>query len=301
MSQADTQYYWLCREILDRGNVREDRTGVGTKGIFGHQCRFELGVNGFPLLTSKRVAFDIIKAELLWFLEGSTDERRLAEIQYGKPRSELTDKKTIWWENANADYWKGAKFPGDLGPVYGKQWRYLYPLKLGTSEPGAKLVHLDQITQVIESLKTDPMSRRHLVVSWNPGEIEQMALPPCHCLFQFYVRQVEGVPHLDCHLYQRSADVALGVPFNIASYALLTHMIAQCVDMAPGEFIHTFGDAHIYLNHIDGIKKQLRRESLAAPTLRLNPEIKNINDFKMEDIILEDYFPQAAIKFPFAV
>ena len=312
MSQADFEYFKLVDEILSVGEDRADRTGVGTRSIFGYQLRFDL-TKGFPLLTSKKVAWKPIVSELLWFLEGSTDERRLAEILYGKPRAELTDKKTVWTANAQAPYWKPrAEFDGDLGNVYGKQWRSWNHITVESEPSGLeglggpymedviKYRSIDQIDNVIRSLRAEPTSRRHMVVAYNPGEIDQMALPPCHAMFQFYVRDSK---YLDCQLYQRSADVALGVPFNIASYALLTCMIAQIVRLKPGKFIHTFGDAHIYKNHIETIRQQKKfYDALRlAPRLVLNSDIKNINDFRMSDIKLEGYDPQPALTFEMAV
>lgn len=288
MNNCDRQYIELVNKVLVDGNEREDRTGVGTKSIFGHQMRFNLS-EGFPLLTTKKLSFKLIKAELLWFIEGSTDERRLAEITYGKPRGALTDKGTIWTANATAPYWiDNARFVGDLGRVYGAQWR---------SWQTPYCTTIDQISNVIDSIRNDPSSRRHLVVAYNPGEIKDMALPPCHAMFQFYVADGK----LSCQLYQRSVDIALGLPYNIASYALLTHMIAHICDLQVGEFIHTSGDAHVYLNHVDGLIEQSQRNFLSLPVLEINKEIKNINDFKMNDIKLHNYTSHPEIKFPFAV
>ena len=262
------QYLELLQRIMDEGVVKTDRTGVGTKSVFGHQMRFELS-EGFPLLTTKKVHLKSIIYELLWFISGDTNVRYLQE--HGV---------SIWDEWADAD--------GELGPVYGKQWR-------SWEARDGRVV--DQLAQVVDMIKNHPDSRRMLVCAWNPGEVDKMALPPCHCLFQFYV--AEG--RLSCQLYQRSADTFLGVPFNIASYALLTMMIAQVCGLQPGEFIHTTGDTHIYLNHFEQVKEQLSRSPRALPKMILNPEVKSIFDFKYEDFKLEDYNPYPAIKAPVAV
>lgn len=245
-----------------------DRTGVGTLSLFGHQMRFDLS-EGFPLLTTKKLHTRSIFHELLWFLKGETNIHYLKE-----------NKVTIW------DEWADEK--GELGPVYGKQWR------AWESADGRKI---DQISNVIAQIKKNPDSRRHLVVAFNPGEVDRMALPPCHAFFQFYVSDGK----LSCQLYQRSADVFLGVPFNIASYALLIHMVAQVCDLQPGEFIHTTGDTHIYLNHIEQSKLQLTREFRPLPKLQLNPSVKNIFDFKYEDIEILGYDPHPTIKAEIAV
>lgn len=262
------QYLELLQRIMDEGVVKTDRTGVGTKSVFGHQMRFDLS-EGFPLLTTKKVHLKSIIYELLWFISGDTNVRYLQE--HGV---------SIWDEWADAD--------GELGPVYGKQWR-------SWEARDGRVV--DQLAQVVDMIKNHPDSRRMLVCAWNPGEVDKMALPPCHCLFQFYV--AEG--RLSCQLYQRSADTFLGVPFNIASYALLTMMIAQVCGLQPGEFIHTTGDTHIYLNHFEQVKEQLSRSPRALPKMILNPEVKSIFDFKYEDFKLEDYDPYPAIKAPVAV
>lgn len=262
------QYLDLLQKIMDQGVVKKDRTGVGTKSIFGHQMRFDLS-QGFPLLTTKKVHLKSIIYELLWFIAGDTNVRWLQE--HGV---------TIWDEWADAD--------GNLGPVYGHQWR-------NWNSAGGKAV--DQLSQVIETIKKNPDSRRMLVTAWNPSEVENMALPPCHCLFQFYV--AEG--KLSCQLYQRSADTFLGVPFNIASYALLTMMIAQVCGLKPGEFVHTTGDTHLYLNHMEQVKEQLSRQPRALPQMQLNPNVKSIFDFKYEDFTLTGYDPWPAIKAPVAV
>lgn len=253
---------------MDKGVIRKDRTGVGTKSIFGHQMRFDLS-EGFPLLTTKKVHLRSIIHELLWFISGDTN------IGY------LHDNKVSIW-----DEW--ADENGDLGPVYGKQWR-------SWQTPDGRSI--DQLSQVIETIRNNPDSRRMIVCAWNPSDVDKMALPPCHCFFQFYV--AEG--RLSCQLYQRSADTFLGVPFNIASYALLTMMIAQVCGLQPGEFVHTTGDTHIYLNHFDQVREQLSREPRPLPLMKLNPEIKSIFDFKYEDFELVGYDPWPAIKAPVAV
>ena len=262
------QYLSLVRTILDHGTKKTDRTGTGTLSIFGHQMRFDLG-SAFPLVTTKKLHLRSIVYELLWFLAGDTNVRYLNE-----------NKVTIWDEWADAN--------GDLGPVYGAQWR---------SWPAADGRQVDQITNVIADIRRNPDSRRLVVSAWNVGELEKMALSPCHALFQFYV--ADG--RLSCQLYQRSADVFLGVPFNIASYALLTMMVAQVCDLQPGEFIHTLGDAHLYLNHLDQAREQLSRDPRPLPTMRLNPDVKSIFDFRFGDFTLENYDPHPAIKAPIAV
>lgn len=257
------QYLDLLQHVLDHGTPREDRTGTGTVGVFGYQMRFPLG-EGFPLLTTKKLHLRSIIYELLWFLRGDTN------IQY------LHDHKVSIW-----DEW--ADENGDLGPVYGSQWR---------SWPDGRGGTIDQIANVVNEIKTNPYSRRLMVTAWNPAEIQDMALPPCHCLFQFYVN--DG--RLSCQLYQRSADIFLGVPFNIASYALLTMMMAQVCGLEPGDFVHTFGDAHIYKNHLDQVRLQLSREPRPLPTMRINPEVKDIFSFQYEDFSLENYDPHPHIK-----
>jgi thymidylate synthase len=265
----DDVYLALLRDILDNGVDRGDRTGVGTRGVFGRQMRFDLSA-GFPLLTTKRVHFKSIVIELLWFLRGDTNVRWLQERGV-----------TIWDEWADPE-------TGELGPVYGKQWR---------SWAAPNGASIDQIAKLIEGLKANPHSRRHIVSAWNPAEVDAMALPPCHCLFQFYV--ADG--RLSCQLYQRSADVFLGVPFNIASYALLTHMIAQSVGLEPGEFVHTLGDAHLYLNHLDQARTQLQRAPKPSPRLVLDRAMVELYAFTPEAIRLDDYDPHPAIKAPIAV
>jgi thymidylate synthase len=261
-------YLDLLRLILNRGTPKTDRTGTGTRSIFGHQMRFDLS-DGFPLVTTKKLHLRSIIHELLWFLKGETNIAYLKE-----------NKVRIWDEWADEN--------GELGPVYGHQWR---------SWPTADGGRIDQISQVIEQIKKNPDSRRLIVSAWNVGQIEQMALPPCHLLFQFYVADGK----LSCQLYQRSADVFLGVPFNIASYALLTMMVAQVTGLEPGDFVHTFGDAHLYSNHMEQAQLQLSREPRPLPTLKLNPEVKSIFDFKIEDFELRNYEPWPHIAAPVAV
>jgi thymidylate synthase len=262
------QYHDLMRAILERGNAKSDRTGTGTLSLFGHQMRFDLA-EGFPLVTTKKVHLRSIIYELLWFLAGDTNVRFLNE-----------NKVTIWDEWADAN--------GELGPVYGYQWR---------SWPAPDGRHIDQISNVIADIKRNPDSRRLLVSAWNVADLDKMALQPCHALFQFYVANGK----LSCQLYQRSADVFLGVPFNIASYALLTMMVAQVCDLAPGEFIHTFGDAHLYTNHLEQAREQLSREPRPLPSMTLNPDVRNLFDFKFSDFTLEHYDPHPSIKAPIAV
>jgi thymidylate synthase len=262
------QYHDLLRHILSNGVEKQDRTGTGTLSTFGHQLRFDLNA-GFPLLTTKRVYWHGVVEELLWFLRGETNTKSLIEKNVH-----------IWDEWADKN--------GDLGPVYGKQWR-AWQTWHGSD--------VDQIADVVQDIKTNPDSRRLIVNAWNVGEIDQMALPPCHMFFQFYVANGK----LSCQLYQRSADVFLGVPFNIASYALLTHMIARACGLGVGEFVHTFGDVHIYKNHMDQVNEQLSREFRALPRLELDPSIKNIDDFRSEHIKVVGYDPHPAIKAKVAV
>ena len=261
-------YLDLLRHIKAHGTIKGDRTGTGTISTFGYQIRFDLS-KGFPLLTTKKVHLRSIIYELLWFLRGETNIKYLHD-----------HKVTIW------DEWADAT--GELGPIYGYQWR---------SWPTPNGGHIDQITQLIDQIRNNPDSRRLIVSAWNVAEIEKMALPPCHTLFQFYV--ADG--RLSCQLYQRSADVFLGVPFNIASYALLTMMIAQVTGLKPGDFVHTLGDAHIYLNHQEQVDEQLSRTPRPLPTMKLNPEVKSIFDFQYEDFTLEGYDPYPTIKAPIAV
>ena len=257
------QYLDLLQHVLDHGTPREDRTGTGTIGVFGYQMRFPLA-DGFPVLTTKKLHLRSIIHELLWFLRGDTN------IKYLKDNG-----VSIWDEWADAD--------GNLGPVYGSQWR---------SWPDGHGGTIDQIANVVSDIKSDPFSRRLMVTAWNPAEIADMALPPCHCLFQFYVDR----GRLSCQLYQRSADIFLGVPFNIASYALLTMMVAQVCDLEPGDFVHTLGDAHIYRNHLDQVHLQLARQPRPLPTMRINPDVHDLFSFRYEDFSLEGYDPHPHIK-----
>lgn len=292
MTHPEQAYLTALKDILDNGEDRSDRTGTGTRSIFGLQMRFNLAL-GFPAVTTKKLAWRAVVSELLWFITGSGDERKLKEILYEDPNS---DKKTIWSDNATAEYWKPrSKFKGDLGRVYGVQWRTWRAPVFGANRMGIK--HIDQLTDLIKGIKKDPNSRRHIITAWNPGELDLMALPPCHMMAQFYVSNGK----LSCQMYQRSADMFLGVPFNIASYALFTHMIAQVCNLEVGELIVTIGDAHIYNNHFDQVKEQLKRKPLSLATLKLNPTIEVITDFKMTDIELIDYASHEAIKAPMAV
>ena len=283
------QYHDLLKYVLTNGTKREDRTGVGTISCFGLQQRYDLS-KGFPAITTKKLAWRAVVSELLWFIEGSSDETRLREILHGSKDSEKT---TIWTENSTAPYWiQKSKFNGDLGRIYGKQWR-----QWRTVNNDGTISYIDQLTNLIDGIKKDPYGRRHIISAWNPGELDQMALPPCHALAQFYVSNNK----LSCQLYQRSADIFLGVPFNIASYALLTHLIAQVCNLDVGEFVHVTGDAHLYLNSINAAKEQLTREPLALPTLWTNPSVKDIENFTMDDIKLVDYQSYGPLKVPMAV
>ena len=261
-------YLALLREALEQGTPKGDRTGTGTYSLFGRQMRFDLA-EGFPVVTTKKLHLRSVIHELLWFLRGDTNLAYLHE-----------NKVTIW------DEWAGPD--GDLGPIYGAQWRS-WPTPYGET--------IDQMAEVVEAIRTNPDSRRLIVTAWNPGQIDEMALPPCHLLFQFYVAN----GRLSCQLYQRSGDLFLGVPFNIASYALLTHMVAQVTGLEPGEFVHTLGDAHLYQNHVEQARTQLAREPLPLPTLRLNPAVDDLFAFDFEDIQLEGYESHPAIKAPVAV
>ena len=262
------QYHDLLADVLENGDDRGDRTGVGARSVFGRQMRFDLR-DGFPLVTTKKLHIRSIIHELLWFIAGDTNIRYLNE-----------NGVTIWDEWADAN--------GDLGPVYGKQWRS-WPAPDGST--------IDQLARVLEEIRRNPASRRLVVSAWNPAEIDDMALPPCHCLFQFFVSN----GRLSCQLYQRSADVFLGVPFNIASYALLTEMVAQASGLKAGAFVHTLGDAHLYHNHFDQARLQLTRTPRALPTLRLNPEIRNLFEFRYDDIAVDGYEADPTIKAPIAV
>lgn len=279
-------YLNLMQHVLEHGHVKTDRTGTGTRSVFGWQMRFDLE-QGFPVLTTKKLHLRSIIHELLWFLQGSTNIAYLKE-----------NGVSIWddWADEN----------GELGPVYGKQWRRWETVVPGKDGAPPTIRTIDQITQLVEGLKKNPDSRRHLVCAWNPGEVDRMALPPCHALFQFYVAppapgDADQRPRLSCQLYQRSADIFLGVPFNIASYALLTLMIAQVCGYRPGEFIHTLGDAHLYSNHLEQAKLQLTRDTRQLPVMRLNPEVKDLFAFRFEDFTLEGYDPHPHIPAPVAV
>lgn len=338
------QYHDALRQIMDEGVDRPDRTGTGTRSIFGLQMRFDLS-EGFPAITTKKLAWRAVTSELLFFIEGSGDEHRLREILHGDRDSE---KPTIWTENAQAPYWKPkAKYDGDLGRVYGQQWRKFPKPPVGFLDRIKQVFtgpeYVDQIAVLIDGIKSDPYGHRHVLTAWNPGELDQMALPPCHMFAQFYVspmskaemkkaysayrkslsleirkeldKQFEAkspikdrmvalnlpTEKLSCQMYQRSADFFLGVPFNIASYSLFTHMIAQVCGLAVGEFVHTFGDAHIYHNHFDQVVEQLNRTEYPLPTLWLNPEVKTIDGFTMDDINLVGYQSHPAIKAKMAV
>jgi thymidylate synthase len=292
------QYHDLLKQILNYGEVTNDRTGVGTISLFGPQMEFDLQ-EGFPAVTTKKLAWKAVVSELLWFIEGSGDELRLREILHGN-----LEAATIWTENAEANYWKPkARFKGDVGRIYGVQWREwrIYEESPNYSGGGftseIKEGYIDQLANLIKEIKTNPDSRRLILTAWNPGELEEMALPPCHVMSQFRVQN--GFLH--CKMYQRSADVFLGIPFNIASYALLTHMIAQVCNLIPGRFIHTIGDAHIYLNHTDQVEELLARKSYKLPELFLNKKIDCIDDFTMDDISLIGYESHPTIKAPMAV
>jgi thymidylate synthase len=301
------QYLDALQYVLDNGQERGDRTGTGTLSCFGMQQRYDLSTS-FPAVTTKKLAFKACAGELLWMIEGSGNERRLAEITHGTADGTVT----IWTPNALAPYWKPkAQSEGDLGRVYGVQWRHWRSsqhVKAGSIkndlgsyfsiQGGIQEVETDQLKTLIEGIKRDPHGRRHIISAWNPGELESMALPPCHVLAQFYVTKDNK---LSCQMYQRSCDMFLGVPFNIASYSLLTAMIAQVCGLVPGEFVHTLGDAHIYLNHIEQVKEQLQREPLPAPTLWLNPDVKEITNFTMADIRLDEYQSHSAIRAEMAV
>ena len=304
----ELNYLNALREVLEKGTRRDDRTGVGTISVFGMQQRYDLA-REFPAVTTKKLAWRSVVGELLWFIEGSGDERRLAEITHGTRDSVAT----IWTPNAQAGYWKPrAKFDGDLGRVYGVQWRRWRTIKprelggtfkdeFGTTYRRAgsdvEVKEVDQLLSLINGIKADPYGRRHILSAWNPGELEAMALPPCHCFAQFYVADGK----LSCQMYQRSCDMFLGVPFNIASYSLLTHMIAQVCGLGVGEFVHVLGDAHIYLDHVEQVKEQLQREPLPAPQLWLNPEITDITRFTMADIQLNGYQSHGTIRAKMAV
>jgi thymidylate synthase len=300
-------YLDALQQVLDHGEVRDDRTGVGTISLFGMQQRYNLS-ESFPAVTTKKLAWRACVGELLWMIEGSGSERRLAEITHGS----ADGTTTIWTPNALASYWKPrAQYEGDLGRVYGVQWRHwrtpiehkqeTFKDSFGNIFNRGGLLHIkevDQLQDLINGIKQDPYGRRHVLTAWNPGELEDMALPPCHMFAQFYVSKDN---RLSCQMYQRSCDMFLGVPFNIASYSLLTHMIAQVCGLKVGEFVHVLGDAHIYLNHVPQVKEQLNREPLPAPQLYINPDVKDITKFTMADIRLDNYQSHGAIKAEMAV
>ena len=301
------QYLNALQEVLKNGRTKQDRTGTGTISQFGMQQRYNLA-EYFPAVTTKKLAWRSVVSELLWFIEGSGDERRLREILHGSRDSE---KSTIWTANATASYWNPkAKFEGDLGRVYGVQWRHwrtpvehkqeTFKDDFGSTYHREGYVHFketDQLKNLIDGIKRDPDGRRHILTAWNPGELNDMALPPCHCFAQFYVNDGK----LSCQMYQRSCDMFLGVPFNVASYSLLTHLIAQVCQLEVDEFVHVLGDAHIYLNHVEQVKEQLKREPLPAPQLQLNPDIDDITKFTMDDIKLVGYQSHDSIKAEMAV
>ena len=300
----DETYTNLLQDILDNGELKDDRTGVGTISVFSRQLRFNL-TKGFPAVTTKKLAWKAVKSELLWFLEGSSDERRLAELLHGT-RDPV--RNTIWTGNAQAAYWTPkAGYHGDLGRVYGVQWRhwnkYNERLDMGPAHQGGTRLavdrtEVDQLTNLINGLKTDPNGRRHIMSAWNVSELDQMALPPCHVMSQFYVNKNR---ELSCHMYQRSVDVFLGLPFNIASYALLTHLLAHHCGLKVGELVISTGDTHIYKDHIEQVKEQLTREPYPLPTLMLNATKNSIFEMTMEDIHLENYQSHGPIKATMAV
>jgi thymidylate synthase len=297
------QYHELLQDILDNGEIKDDRTGVGTYSVFGRNLRFDLRT-GFPAITTKKLAWKAVCGELLWFIEGSGDERRLAEITHG----DAEGKVTIWTPNAVAPYWKSkAKFEGDLGRVYGVQWRHWQkdterwsfgPAHLGGTRLAVDRTEIDQFKNLLEGLQKDPNGRRHILSAWNVADMDQMALPPCHVMSQYYVNKNK---ELSCHMYQRSVDVFLGLPFNIASYALLTHLIAHHCGYKVGELIISTGDTHIYKDHIEQVKEQLTRTEYPLPTLMLNSLKTNIFEMTMQDIYLEGYQSHGQLKAAMAV
>ena len=301
------QYHDLLQDILDNGERKDDRTGVGTYSVFGRSLRFDLRT-GFPAITTKKLAWKAVCGELLWFIEGSGDERRLAEITHGTKDGTVT----IWTPNALATYWKPkAQFEGDLGRVYGVQWRHwktpiqhkqeTFKDDFGNTFNRQGIFHVketDQLKNLVEGLQKDPNGRRHIINAWNAGELDQMALPPCHVMSQFYVNKNK---ELSCHMYQRSVDVFLGLPFNIASYALLTHLLAHHCGYKVGELIISMGDTHIYENHIEQVKEQLTREEFPLPKLYLNVEKTNIFQMTMNDICLDGYQSHGQLKAAMAV
>ena len=299
-------YLHVLNQVLTEGTVKDDRTGIGTISYFGMQQRYDLS-KSFPAVTTKRLAWRAVVGELLWMIEGSGYERRLAEITHGNRDGAVT----IWTPNALAPYWKArAKYSGDLGRIYGVQWRHwrtpveqqgeTFKDDFGNVYNRHGTLHVqevDQLAMLIDGIKNDPNGRRHILSAWNPGELDAMALPPCHVMAQFYVNN----GRLSCQMYQRSCDMFLGVPFNIASYSLLTALIAQVCNLDVGEFVHVLGDAHIYLNHVEQVKEQLNREPLPAPQLWLNPDIRDIAKFTMADIRLENYASHPPIQATMAV
>ena len=298
----ETQYLDLIRDILKNGDDRVDRTGVGTRALFGRTLDIDLE-QGFPAVTTKKLAFKSLVTELEFFIAGSGDERLLAEIHHGT-RDE--SKRTIWTDNAQANYWKPkAKFNGDLGRVYGVQWRHWkkYQEITEVSGAGETVTHVfpngevDQLAELINKLKTNPTDRRMIISAWNPGELDQMALPPCHMMAQFFVEN----GRLSCQMYQRSVDTMLGLPFNIASYAMLTHWLAQVAGLKVGRLIMNLGDVHIYKNHLEGAAEQIKRKPYAAPTLKLDPNITDIEKFTYDSVKLANYTSHEAIKLDMAV
>ena len=297
------QYLDLLQDILDNGEIKDDRTGVGTYSVFGRHLRFDLR-RGFPAVTTKKLAWKSCVGELLWFIEGSSSDRRLAEITHGDSEGKIT----IWTPNALAPYWKHkAKFEGDLGRVYGVQWRhwnkYRTEKDMGQAHKGGTRlavdkIEIDQLANLIKGLTEDPNGRRHILSAWNVSELDEMALPPCHVMSQFYVNKNK---ELSCHMYQRSVDVFLGLPFNIASYALLTHLLAHHCDLKVGELVISTGDTHIYKDHIEQVKEQLTRKPHPLPTLMLNASKTNIFEMTMADIHLENYQSDGPIKATMAV
>jgi len=297
------QYLDLLQDILDNGEIKDDRTGIGTHSVFGRHIRFDLR-RGFPAVTTKKLAWKACVGELLWFIEGSSDERRLAELTHGSSEG----KVTIWTPNAEASYWKPkAKFEGDLGRVYGVQWRhwnkYRTEKDMGAAHKGGTRlavdkIEVDQLANLIKGLTEDPNGRRHILSAWNVSELDEMALPPCHVMSQFYVNKNK---ELSCHMYQRSVDVFLGLPFNISSYALLTHLLAHHCNLKVGELVISTGDTHIYKDHIEQVKEQLTREPYPLPTLMLNASKTNIFEITMADIHLENYQSDGPIKATMAV
>ena len=297
------QYLDLLQDILDNGEIKDDRTGVGTYSVFGRHLRFDLR-RGFPAVTTKKLAWKACVGELLWFIEGSSSDRRLAEITHGESEGKIT----IWTPNALAPYWKHkAKFEGDLGRVYGVQWRhwnkYCTEKDMGAAHKGGTRlavdkIEVDQLANLIKGLTEDPNGRRHILSAWNVSELDEMALPPCHVMSQFYVNKNR---ELSCHMYQRSVDVFLGLPFNISSYALLTHLLAHHCGLKVGELVISTGDTHIYKDHIEQVKEQLTREPYPLPTLMLNAEKNNIFEMTMADIHLENYQSHGPIKATMAV